>query len=75
MIPLTLARYVPRLRMVTTTTSPPPAGVFGENRYLDAFWFPFPRIGRPSGWKPWFMPRPRFEAHGTLVAERDLMVV
>lgn len=52
-----------------------PAWVFAEGRYLEGFWFPF-----PAEWKAFRLEArvhapAAFEAHGTLVAERDLLVV
>lgn len=52
-----------------------PDWVFAHDRYLDGFWFPF-----PAEWKDYRVEAivhapAAFEAHGTLVAERELVVV
>lgn len=52
-----------------------PDWVFAHDRYLDGFWFPF-----PAEWKDYRLEAivhapAAFEAHGALVAERDLLVV
>ncbi len=59
----------------TTTVSKPPPWVFGEDRYLEVFWFPFPPAWKAFRVEAMVHAPAAFEAHGTLVAERDLMVV
>lgn len=52
-----------------------PTWVFGEDRYLEGFWFPFPPAWKAFRVEAMVHAPAAFEAHGTLVAERDLMVV
>ena len=52
-----------------------PGWVFGENRYLDVLWFPFPPEWKAFRVEAMVHAPAAFEAHGTLVAERDLVVV
>lgn len=52
-----------------------PTWVFGEDRYLEVFWFPFPPAWKAFRVEAMVHAPAAFEAHGTLVAERDLMVV
>ena len=52
-----------------------PAWVFNERRYLDGYWFPFPAKWEAFRVEAMEHAPAAFEAHGTLIAERDLMVV
>ena len=52
-----------------------PARVLAEGRYLDGFWFPFPPEWKASRVEAMAQAPAAFEAHGTLVAERNLIVV
>lgn len=52
-----------------------PTWVFGEDRYLEGFWFPFPPEWKAFRVEALVHSPAAFEAHGALVAERDLVVV
>ena len=52
-----------------------PAWVFAQRRYLDGYWFPFPPEWKAFREEAIVHAPAAFEAHGTLIAERDLTVV
>ena len=52
-----------------------PDWVFAESRYLVGFWFPFPSEWRGFRVEAMIHAPAAFEAHGTLIADRDLVVV
>ena len=52
-----------------------PAWVFAQRRYLDGYWFPFPPEWTAFREEAMVHAPAAFEAHGTLIAERDLTVV
>lgn len=52
-----------------------PAWVFAESRYLEGFWFPFPTEWSGFRVEAIVHAPAAFEAHGVLIAERDLLVV
>ena len=51
-----------------------PGWVYDQRRYLDGFWFPFPPEWKAFRVEAMVHAPAAFEAHGTLVAERDLVV-
>lgn len=54
---------------------PAPDWVFGPGRYLEGFWFILPPQWRVMRWEDRVHSPAAFEAHGTLIAERELAVV
>lgn len=53
----------------------PPSWVFGEDRYLAGFWFPFPPQWDGFRVEAMVHAPAAFETHGTLIPERELLVV